>query len=62
MADYDIKKVKKLLKLNNDVIDLRPIIFYMLRHQGSTYQEIADVFGITRQRAEQIVKAVEKKL
>lgn len=62
MPDYDIKKVKRLLKLNNDVIDLRPIIFYMLKHQGSTYKEIGEVFGISKQRAQQIVKAVEDKL
>lgn len=62
MAEYDIKKVKRLLKLNNDVIDLRPIIFYMLKHQGVTYEEIGKTFGISKQRAQFIVKEVEKKL
>ena len=62
MAEYDIKKVKRLLKLNNDVIDLRPIIFYMLKQQGVTYEEIGKTFGISKQRAQFIVKEVEKKL
>jgi len=31
-----------------------------LRKEGLTYQKIADIFGISRQRVEQIVKRIER--
>lgn len=46
MNGVKIKKIKNLDR-NNEMINMR--------NEGKTFQEIANKFGISRQRAEQIV-------
>lgn len=57
----DVKAIRKLNKMS-DVVDLKPIVAYTMRHSGCTWVEIAKVFGVTRQTAENIVKEIENKL
>ncbi len=64
----DIKAIQKLFESTNGYTDIvqaslvRPIIVFTMRNCGCTFQEIADVFGITRQMAETIYKNAEKEL
>lgn len=53
----DIKALKKLNEAS--LIDYRPIVAYTMRKCGCTFTEIAEVFGVTRQMAETIVKNAE---
>lgn len=57
----DVKAIRKLNKMS-DVVDLRPIVAYTMRHSGCTWVEIAKTFGISRPTAESIVKELESKL
>lgn len=64
----NILALKKLYASTNGYADLvqnsmvRPIIVFTMRNCGCTFQEIADVFEITRQMAETIYKNAEKEL
>lgn len=58
----DITALQKLNESTSQVIDPRPIIAYTMRKCGCTFQEIADVFKVTRQMAETIYKNAEKDL
>lgn len=41
---------------------IKPIIIFTMRKCGCTFQEIGDVFGITRQMAETAFKNAEQEL
>lgn len=58
----DIKAIKALYESTKQVIDPSPIIAYTMRKCGCTFQEIADVFGFTRQMAETLYKKAEQDL
>ena len=51
----DTIAIKKLV-INNGITDNRLLIASVMRACGCTYQEIADVFGFTRQNAESLLK------
>lgn len=56
----DTKAIRKLIK-SSDIIDLRPVVAYVMRHSGCTWREIATTFGLSRQQAETIFKSISKK-
>ncbi len=63
----DIKAIQKLFSSTNypDIVQdnvIKPVIAYTMRKSGCTFQEIADVFGFTRQMAETLYKKAEKEL
>ena len=51
----DILAIKNLI-VNNGTTDNRLLIASVMRASGCTYQNIADVFGYTRQNAESLLK------
>ena len=55
------RAIRKLNKMS-DVVDLRPIVAYVMHHSGCTWAEISRTFGVNRQTAESIVKELESKL
>lgn len=58
----DIKQIQALYHRANNVLDVRPIIALTMRNCGCTYAEIGQVFGVTKQMAETIIKKAEKEL
>lgn len=50
------------MKQLNNVVDNRPIVAVVMRECGCTYQEIADVFEITRQQAMTITQNGQAKI
>jgi hypothetical protein len=52
----------KKLSQTADLVDLRPIIAYTMRHSGCTLAEIANVFDISKQRVHAIVKTLEAEI
>lgn len=61
MKKADIPAIQKLVN-NSTVIDHRPVIAYVMRNCGCTFQEIADALGFSRQMAETMFKSAETKL
>ena len=57
----DILAIKKLV-VNNGITDNRLLIASVMRASGCTYQDIADVFGFTRQNAESLLKRVNNEV
>lgn len=57
----DTLAIKKLA-INNGVTDNRLLIASVMRACGCTYQEIADVFGFTRQNAESLLKRASNEI
>lgn len=58
----DLKAIKKVFKKANGILDPRPLIVFVMRNCGCTFQEIADAFDTTRQNIESIYNKVEKEL
>jgi hypothetical protein len=58
----DLLAIRKLSRLNNDVIDLKSVIAYVMYKSGCSYAEIGRVFAVTRQYAKQMVDTFEEKL
>lgn len=58
----DIAELQKLFNSTSQVIDPRPIIAVTMNACGASYREIGEVFGLTRQQAETIVKNAKKEL
>lgn len=54
----NIENIKKLI-VNNGVTDNRPIIAVVMRECGTTYNEIAEVMGFTRQMAKTMVQKAQ---
>lgn len=58
----DVKQIQSLAANTNKIVDLRPIIAVTMYSCDCTFNEIAEVFGITRQMAETLVKSTLKEL
>ena len=58
----NLKALKLLDKLETPIVTVRPLIAYIMRESGCTLQEIADVFEVTRQQAENIYNKAKKDL
>jgi transposase len=58
----NIEKIQNLYNSTKQIIDPRPIIAVVMKECGASYREIGEVFGVTRQMAETIVKNAEKDL
>lgn len=58
----NIEQIKKVYQSTSQVIDPRPIIAVVMKECGASYREIGEVFGVSRQMAETIVKSAEKDL
>lgn len=58
----DIKALKKLNTGLGNLIDTKSLIAYIMRKSGCTYEEIGNVFGVTRQMAITLVDQAERKL
>lgn len=56
----DITEIKKLGVGNS--LTPAELVAWTMRQCGSTYQEIGDVLGVTRQAAKQNIERLEKKL
>ena len=54
--------LKLLDKLETPIITVRPLIAYIMRESGCTLQEIADVFNVSRQQAENIYNKAKREL
>ena len=54
--------IEAIKKARQTGVDTRPLVAYVMRNCGCTYAEIGQVFDITRQMAETLVKQVEKNL
>lgn len=52
----NIEALQRLVVTLDGVVDYRPIIAYVMHYTQCTYAEIAEVFGISRQMAETLVK------
>lgn len=52
----DIEALQRLVITLDGVVDYRPIIAYVMHYTSCTYREIAEVFGISKQMAETLVK------
>lgn len=61
-AQANVNALKNLNKLESPVVSVRPLIAYIMRESGCTLQEIADVFEVTRQQAENIYNKAKKEL
>lgn len=61
-TDANIKVLRTLYKSTKQVIDPRPIMALVMKECGASYREIGEVFGVTRQMAETIVKNALKDL
>lgn len=66
MAGRPIQKKADILAIQKakdaSVFDTRPLIAYVMHNCGCTYAEIGQVFDITRQMAETLVRGIEAKL
>lgn len=58
----NLAALKLLDKLETPIVTVRPLIAYIMRESGCTLQEIADVFGVTRQQAENIYNKAKREL
>lgn len=58
----NVTALKNLNKLESPVVSVRPLIAYIMRESGCTLQEIADVFEVTRQQAENIYNKAKREL
>lgn len=58
----DIEQLQKLMKYNNGILELKPLIAFVMRKSDCTYSEIGQVIGVSKQRAQVIVKEFEAKL
>ena len=54
--------IEAIRKIRQAGVDTRPLIAYTMRNCGCTYSEIGQVFDITRQMAETLVKQVERSI
>lgn len=54
--------IEAIRKARQAGVDTRPLVAYVMRNCGCTFAEIAQVFDITRQMAETLVKQVERNL
>ena len=61
-AIADLEAIKKVFEKANDILDSKPLIVYVMRNCGCTFQEIADAFEVTKQNIESIYKKVEAEL
>lgn len=61
-SQANVNALKNLNKLESPVVSVRPLIAYIMRESGCTLQEIADVFEVTRQQAENIYNKAKKEL
>lgn len=52
--------IANLKKVKPPILDLKPMIVYIMRNSGCTFAEIAKVYGVTRQMAETLYKQAEK--
>jgi hypothetical protein len=55
----NIEALKKL-DAAKTIIDVRPLIAYVMRHSGCTFTEIGEVFGLTRQQAQTKFEQAER--
>ena len=60
LAQANILALKKLE--DNTVLDLRPLIVYIMRNSGCTYSEIGEVFDVSKQMAVHLYKNAEKEI
>lgn len=59
----DTEALRRLVKsTDSTVYDLRPIIAYTMSKTGATFKQVGDVLGVSRQRAEVVVKSFGDKL
>lgn len=58
----NLKALKILDKLETPIVTVRPLIAYIMRESGCTLQEIADVFDVSRQQAENIYNKAKREL
>lgn len=54
----DVKALKSII--GQDLIDLRPLIALVMHYSGCSDREIGEVFGVTRQSANNIVKTAKE--
>jgi hypothetical protein len=55
----NIEALKKL-DAANTIIDTRPLIAYVMRHTGATFNEIGEVFDVSRQMAQTQFERAER--
>jgi hypothetical protein len=59
----DLTAIARLNKsLNKGVVDLRPVLAYVMRYCGCSYEEIGMAFGVSRQMGKTLVESAEKQL
>ena len=58
----NVAGLKKVVAQEGKLINLRPAISVIMYYSGCTYTEIAEVFDISRQMAETLVKNAESEL
>ena len=47
----DTKAIRKLYEANGEIVDIRPIIATTMHYCGTTYREIGESLGMTKQQA-----------
>jgi len=57
----NIQAIKNLAD-DSIVLDLKPLIAMVMRECNCTFDEIGQVFGFTRQNAEQYIKSIQDKI
>ena len=58
----DIEQLQKLMKYNNGILEVKPLVAFVMRKCECTYDEIGKTIGVSKQRAQVIVKEFESKL
>lgn len=58
----DIPAIQNMLVNSKKLVDLRPVIALTMRSCGCTFEEIGQVFDISRQMAETLIKKAEREL
>ena len=58
----DVEQLQKLMKFNNGILEVKPLVAFVMRKSECSYAEIGQVIGVSKQRAQIIVKEFETKL
>ena len=58
----DVDNLQKLMKFNNGILEVKPLVAFVMRKCECTYDEIGKTIGVSKQRAQVIVKEFEAKL
>jgi hypothetical protein len=58
----DIEALQRLVLSTSSVVDMHPIIAYVMKSCGTTSREVGEVLGIPRQLADELYKQVKEQL